>query len=385
MRVLIVIGLAALFQLAIAVGSAAAATPTCAGDKATIVGTSRADVLRGTPRKDVIVGLGGNDLVIGLGGADVICGGAGNDDINAGGGGDLLLGGSGSDRILGGDGDDIGSGESGNDELLGGPGNDNALSGGSGSDRLVGGSGSDALVGDSGPDRLVLGPDDDFGFGGLGNDVLIGGAGNDRLHGDEGVDSLAGDEGADFCVGEQKTSCEPLEAGGDLPAGTYLFNGFQPSVTLTIGDGWWSEAELSYPSFVQLAQGSSSVVEAIGITHVPEEVYDPATSELVPLEGDFLEWLTSQDCIDVSAGPIPASIAGATGVQIDFSVGTEPACFERFLWWPSWNFFPGERYRFYMVDVNGVDLIVYIYTTNAAEFDAFLPDAEAVLSTLQFG
>ena len=38
----------------------------------TIIGTSRADVLRGTRRRDVICGLGGNDVIRGLGGNDKI-------------------------------------------------------------------------------------------------------------------------------------------------------------------------------------------------------------------------------------------------------------------------------------------------------------------------
>ena len=53
----------------------------CAGKRATIVGTSRANRLRGTARADVIVGLGGNDKLSGLGGNDRICGGTGNDTV----------------------------------------------------------------------------------------------------------------------------------------------------------------------------------------------------------------------------------------------------------------------------------------------------------------
>ena len=49
----------------------------CGGQKATIVGTARRDVIRGTRGRDVIAALGGNDVVRGLGGNDVICGGAG--------------------------------------------------------------------------------------------------------------------------------------------------------------------------------------------------------------------------------------------------------------------------------------------------------------------
>ena len=64
----------------------------CAGKRATITGTGRADEIRGTSRRDVIFGGGGRDIISGLGGNDLICGG---------GGGDLVEGGSGNDRLSG--------------------------------------------------------------------------------------------------------------------------------------------------------------------------------------------------------------------------------------------------------------------------------------------
>ena len=112
---------------AICAADAAPTTPAgitvrCAGLKATITGTARADALVGTPGPDVIAGLGGNDTISGLGGNDVVCGGSGNDTVT---------GGLGNDRLYG---------ELGNDILVGGPGND-ILVGGAGVDRLIGGTG----------------------------------------------------------------------------------------------------------------------------------------------------------------------------------------------------------------------------------------------------
>lgn len=69
-----------------------AATPRCAGEAATMVGTKKADKLRGTSGRDVIVGHGGADKIFGLGGDDLICGGAGYD---------TLIGGAGNDRLYG--------------------------------------------------------------------------------------------------------------------------------------------------------------------------------------------------------------------------------------------------------------------------------------------
>ena len=119
-----------------------AATYTCQGHPATIVGTSGNDTIRGTDRADVIVGLGGDDRILGLGGNDIVCGGRGNDTIE---------GGAGSDSLRGAGGNDILKGGAGTDVLSGGRGRDN-LRGQFGADRIVGGANIDVLNGGPGND-----------------------------------------------------------------------------------------------------------------------------------------------------------------------------------------------------------------------------------------
>jgi Tol biopolymer transport system component len=123
-------------------GTTTPATARCAGVRATIVGTSRRNVIRGTAKRDVIAALGGNDLVRGLGGSDLICLGAGNDRGIGGAGADRILGQTGADRVEGGAGRDLLEGGAGPDLLLGGAGLDRLL-GLAGRDRAVGGAGSD--------------------------------------------------------------------------------------------------------------------------------------------------------------------------------------------------------------------------------------------------
>src|SRR5882724_3190316 len=107
---------ALLTGIAVALWSAApaSAAKTCAGRKATLVGTAGNDRLV-SPQRDVIVAGAGDDHIIGLGGSDVICAGPGNDTIT---------GGRGIDRIYGEDGDDQISGQLGTDFIHGGSGND---------------------------------------------------------------------------------------------------------------------------------------------------------------------------------------------------------------------------------------------------------------------
>lgn len=86
---------------------AEAASPTCAGRSATIVGTDGHDELHGTSGADVIVGRGGADDIEGRGGNDFICGNDGNDDLEGDAGNDHLYGGRGYDEAEGDAGNDV--------------------------------------------------------------------------------------------------------------------------------------------------------------------------------------------------------------------------------------------------------------------------------------
>jgi hypothetical protein len=92
-----------------------AATATCKGIAATIVGTEGNDVRVGSLGQDVIAGLGGNDTLSGIAGNDVICGGAGRDLLKGGKGKDSLLGQKGKDTLKGGGGRDLCKGGKGKD------------------------------------------------------------------------------------------------------------------------------------------------------------------------------------------------------------------------------------------------------------------------------
>jgi Ca2+-binding RTX toxin-like protein len=97
-----------------------AASATCFGHKATIVGTKRADRLLGTVGRDVIVAGGGRDRVYARGGDDLVCGGPRSDDLYLGPGADKAKSDRGNDRVEGDDGQDFLDGGEGADLLDGG-------------------------------------------------------------------------------------------------------------------------------------------------------------------------------------------------------------------------------------------------------------------------
>ena len=195
-------------------------------DSCTIVGTTRADVLRGTRGNDVICGFGGDDRITAGDGRDVLIGGDGDDILHAGEGDDTLEGekgddflraADGEDGLDGGPGDDLLDGGEGNDRIKGGTGrhdivwylnadarvrvnlHSHRVEGGHGADRL--GSGIEDIAGSKKNDILVGSSADNKISGGHGKDVLRGLGGDDHLSGGDHDDSIDGDSGDDTLVG----------------------------------------------------------------------------------------------------------------------------------------------------------------------------------------
>jgi len=120
----------------------AAPTPTCRGQRATLIGTAAADNLIGTAGRDVVVGRRGSDRILTFGGRDLICAGRGDDVVRSGSRADGVFAGPGADRLRGNGGADSLKGARGRDRIFGGRGPD-LLAGGAGRDRCFGGPGAD--------------------------------------------------------------------------------------------------------------------------------------------------------------------------------------------------------------------------------------------------
>ncbi len=186
-----------------------AATPTCFGQPATIVGTDGPDIIYGTAGHDVIYGGGGNDNINTNWSpnppttGDLICGGPGDDQIEATDFNDKVNGGDGSDVVSGGAyGADVVNGNAGNDEVNDGPDCDwdddpsgpDIMRGGIGDDQLCAMGGTAKMYGDAGKDTIR-----DFGKG---KGWLYGGLGNDTLDASFGVSSPGDAIAPDYLSGD---------------------------------------------------------------------------------------------------------------------------------------------------------------------------------------
>jgi Ca2+-binding RTX toxin-like protein len=283
---------------------AEAAPLRCLGERATIVGTPRGEVIRGTAGRDVIVALGGADIIRGRGGNDVICAGRGADRI---------LAGPSSSQPTASFEYEIVFGEGGNDELHGGAGFD-VLVGGSGSDLLNGGTGSDIVVFDS---AVVV----DLGAGtatGEGSDTV---QAVEHVQGSNLDDTLTGDEGANDFHG--MGGDDAIDGGGGVDTVSYTFSGGPVSVDLTAGTA--------------TGQGSdtlASIENAIGSDYEDSIGGDSGSNVLVGLSGadvingldgdDFLYGVGGNDTLDGGNGT--DELGGGRGTDTCINGETVSSC-----------------------------------------------------------
>ncbi len=128
------------------------------GETVTVFGDQGNDVIildssAGQTWKALFHGEAGNDTLIGSTRADILRGGDGDDE---------LIGGDGSDSLYGDNGNDVLRGQDGNDQLFGGDGDDRLL-GGDDNDSLDGGFGVDVFKGGAGADSIYA-EDDEVDF-----------------------------------------------------------------------------------------------------------------------------------------------------------------------------------------------------------------------------
>jgi hypothetical protein len=186
---------------------------------------------------------------------------------------------------------------------------------------------------------------------------------------------------------------------GPLPAGEYETEVFEPAFSFRVGEGW----DVPFPDLpdvvvlgVEGTQGASSVGFA-----TPEEVFDPskpAEQVAVPAPetaDGWVAWLQEHPSLDAEE-PVSTSVGGVEGTQLDVAVASVPedypeVCGEPCV--PGWrvsdpatafDFFPGEKGRIAVLEVEGEPVLV---TTSAPEeeFEGFLPEAQEVLDTVEWG
>lgn len=162
---------------------------------------------------------------------------------------------------------------------------------------------------------------------------------------------------------------------GELPAGEYSTNAFEPNLVLTLPEGW----EQFFPDEDdEIALGGPGV--ELNITR-PPEVVDPEARAPVETPDSLLEWFTQHPSLDAGE-PVEVQIDGIASHYVDVAA---PSSETNIFAYPTGNMrLPaGALSRVYVVPFDGPDLVALILApAGVDDLDAVLEEAEPIVTSL---
>jgi hypothetical protein len=178
----------------------------------------------------------------------------------------------------------------------------------------------------------------------------------------------------------------------NVPSGTKRFvtERFVPTVSVVPGTGW--RALLDAPGSFTLDDGDPPALRFVLVSGV----FDPVSQKVIKLPKDLEAWILEHPLLE-SRPPIPVSVGGIEGTQIDAKVIRAPkvpyemrgrlcpipGCVGLLVAGTIIDGRVGSEFRFIMMDVDGQDLMIEI-DSPGNDWAAFLPRAQAVLDTVRF-
>lgn len=153
-----------------------------------------------------------------------------------------------------------------------------------------------------------------------------------------------------------------------IAAGTYSSAPFEHPFTFTIdGDDWTNDR--AWPHGGSMTKGGTdSFLWASGIT--VGRVGD-TDSPIGPTQQDFIDHLRKFTQFEVTATPVPVTVGGVSGLQVDVvATGEAPGLFV----FPedAFNLSAGEKVRFIVLDKEGATVVLMVESFKEATFDAFM-------------
>jgi hypothetical protein len=188
------------------------------------------------------------------------------------------------------------------------------------------------------------------------------------------------------------------EQEGPLPAGEYETRAFEAAFSFTVGEGWKVYFP-HLPDVLAIVQGTQGSWEVSFST--PKELFDPskpAEEVTIPapetVDG-WVAWLQEHPNLDAGE-PVPATVGGVSGAQLDVAVSSIPRDYPQDCpapCVPGWRlsepvtaftFFSGDKGRIVILDVEG-EMVIVNAEAPEDEFEEFLPEAQKVLDTVEWG
>ncbi|MBI2781669.1 MAG: hypothetical protein HYX55_07740 [Chloroflexi bacterium] len=165
---------------------------------------------------------------------------------------------------------------------------------------------------------------------------------------------------------------------GNLPPGTYATTLFQPPLTFTLADGWFS---LFPDDPDEVAFERNGYTEGFYIGRVGQ-VVDPVTNPVVSAPTDLVAWLSKHPAFRPVGAPTNVTVAGIAGRAVELDVIGAPET-EVFAY-PTGNtrVHPGSRFRYIVLPIAGPALVLTCFGTSRNAFDEASPLVDASLASL---
>ena len=164
----------------------------------------------------------------------------------------------------------------------------------------------------------------------------------------------------------------PLRSGNSA-AGTYRIEQLDPEVHLTLPDGW--ELYFNDAGGAYLNTGGGEL-----LVGRPKEVIVPDENEHQPAPEDLMAWLVEHPSLNVT-DPTPVDISGhdASYVEIDTTHKVDV------FYDPLGNFHvgPGTGVRFYVIPLDGPDILVALLKDEFGQFDTALEAGVPIVESIE--
>jgi hypothetical protein len=162
----------------------------------------------------------------------------------------------------------------------------------------------------------------------------------------------------------------------------YVTDEFRPAFSfVAVGEEWFSMGELD--GFLSIGRETSELA-FIKVEEVinPNKPLDSTATK--PAPEDMVGWLQNHPRLQTEK-PEPVSVGGIKGVYFDAVVLDPSEVFLFDLSQGEWYAAEGDKSRFIVLEDVGDETVTIIVEARAVDFEEFLPKAEKVLDSVEWG
>ena len=194
------------------------------------------------------------------------------------------------------------------------------------------------------------------------------------------------------CGGEGRSQAEEAEArplpenNATLRPGEYRSQEFKPSLSFRVGKGWKNVGP-QLPDKLSISIGGGGG-DPLLIFRNLQEVFKPGTDTAVKAPKDMVGWFQHHPYLNTTK-PEPVRVGGVKGQQFDWVVAEDSpyGTVNTFKYSDGFDVSARKGFKYRVIvleDVKGETVTIGV-GSKANEFDEFLPEAQKVLDTVQWG